>query len=70
MGQGPISLLQHIQNVLPYPHDHRLEAYFDMECLNSQIYSISNPDTPISDSLNHFKEFDDPDLKCMVSNDF
>ncbi|KAJ7801487.1 P-loop containing nucleoside triphosphate hydrolase protein [Mycena leptocephala] len=69
MGKGPISLVQHIQNVLPYPHDHRLEAYFDMEWLNSQIYSISNPDTLISDALDHFQEFDDPDLKCMLSND-
>ncbi|KAJ7848695.1 hypothetical protein B0H13DRAFT_2403973 [Mycena leptocephala] len=68
MGQGAISLLQHIQNVLPYPHDHCLEAYFDMEWLNSQIYSISNPDTLISDALDHFKEFDDPDLKCRLYN--
>ncbi|KAJ7812598.1 hypothetical protein B0H13DRAFT_1926069 [Mycena leptocephala] len=68
MGQGPISLLQHIRNVLPYPHDHRLEAYFDMEWLNSRIYSISNPDTLISNALDHFKEFDDPDLKCKFYN--
>jgi hypothetical protein len=34
-----------------------------MEWLNSRIYSISNPDTLISDALDHFKEFDDPDLK-------
>ncbi|KAJ7899953.1 hypothetical protein B0H13DRAFT_2275378 [Mycena leptocephala] len=68
MGQGPISLIQHIRNVLPYPHDHRLEAYFNIEWLNSQIYSISNPDTLISDALDHFKEFDDPDLKCRIYN--
>ncbi|KAJ7856997.1 hypothetical protein B0H13DRAFT_1902417 [Mycena leptocephala] len=66
--QGPISLLQHIRNVLPYPHDHCLEAYFDMECLNSRIYSISGPDTLISDALDHFKECDDPDLKCRFYN--
>jgi hypothetical protein len=70
MGQGPISLLQHIRNVLPYPHDHRLEAHFDMEWLNSQIYSISNLDTLISDALDHFKEFDDPDLKCMLPDQY
>jgi hypothetical protein len=28
MGQGTTSLIQHIYHVLPYPHDHRLEAYF------------------------------------------
>ncbi|KAJ7922738.1 hypothetical protein B0H13DRAFT_2408025 [Mycena leptocephala] len=64
-GQGAISLLQHIRNVLPYPHDHRLEAYFIMECCNSWMYSISNAE---SDVLEHFKEFDDPDLKCRIYN--
>ncbi|KAJ7907583.1 P-loop containing nucleoside triphosphate hydrolase protein [Mycena leptocephala] len=70
MGQGPISLLQHIQNVLPYPHDHRLEAYFDMERLNSRaLHSIYNADTLASSALEHIKKFDDPDLKCMLSDD-
>ncbi|KAJ7891120.1 hypothetical protein B0H13DRAFT_2276953 [Mycena leptocephala] len=65
MGQGPISLIQHIRNVLPHPHDHHLEAYFIMERLNSwTLHSISNLDTLVSNALEHFKEFDDPDLKC------
>ncbi|KAJ7822585.1 P-loop containing nucleoside triphosphate hydrolase protein [Mycena leptocephala] len=67
MGQGAISLIQQIQNVLPHPHDHRLEAYFILECLNSRIYSISNLKTLASDALEHFKEFDDPDLKSAIS---
>jgi hypothetical protein len=55
--------------VLPYPHDHHLEAYFITEWLNSwDLHSISNLD-PVSDALEHFKEFDDPDLKCMLSDD-
>jgi hypothetical protein len=66
MGQGATSLIQQIRNVLPQPPDHRLEAYFIMECCNSWMYLISNAE---SDALEHFKEFDDPDLKCMVSND-
>jgi hypothetical protein len=66
MGQGAISLIQHIHNVLPHPRDHCLEAYFILECFNSRIYSISNLETLASDALEHFKEFDDPDLKCML----
>ncbi|KAJ7934304.1 hypothetical protein B0H13DRAFT_1855201 [Mycena leptocephala] len=60
MGQGATSLIQQIRNVLPRPYDHHLEAYFIMECCTSWMYSISNAE---SDALEHFKEFDDPDLK-------
>jgi hypothetical protein len=66
IGQGAISLIQEIQNVLPHPCNHRLEAYFFIECLNSWMYSISNLETQ---ALDHFKEFDDLDLKCMLSDD-
>ncbi|KAJ7854370.1 hypothetical protein B0H13DRAFT_1903700 [Mycena leptocephala] len=65
MGQGATSLIQQIQNVLPHPYDHHLEAYFIMECCNSWMYPISNAE---SDALEHFKEFDDPDLKCRFYN--
>jgi hypothetical protein len=68
MGQGAISLIQHIHIVLPHPCDHRLEAYLIIECFSSQMYSISDADTLVSDTLEHFKEFDDPDLKCMLSD--
>ncbi|KAJ7934299.1 hypothetical protein B0H13DRAFT_1855197 [Mycena leptocephala] len=65
MGQGAISLIQQIHNVLPHPCDHRLEAYLIIEQFNSWIFhSISNPDTLVFNALEHFKEFDDPDLKC------
>ncbi|KAJ7800599.1 P-loop containing nucleoside triphosphate hydrolase protein [Mycena leptocephala] len=67
MGKGPVSLLQQIHNVFPHPHDHRLEVYFIIEHLNSGIFhSIFNPDTMASEALKHFKEYDDPDLKCML----
>jgi hypothetical protein len=63
-------LVQQIQNVLPCPRDHHLETYFIIEWLKSQnLHSISNPDPLVSDALEHFKEFDDPDLKCMLSYD-
>jgi hypothetical protein len=71
IGQGDTPLIQHIQNVLPYPHDHRLEAHFIIEQLNSWvIHSISNPETLASEALEHFKEFDDMDLKCMLFDEY
>ncbi|KAJ7900473.1 hypothetical protein B0H13DRAFT_2517780 [Mycena leptocephala] len=69
MGQADISLIQQIQNVLPHPCDHRLEAYLIIEWLSSRVlHSISNLETLASDALEHFKEFDDPDLKCRSYN--
>jgi hypothetical protein len=70
MGQGPISLLHQIQNIFPHPCDHRLEAYVIIEWLNPwNLLSIPNLDTLVSDALEHFKKFDDPDLKCMLSGE-
>ncbi|KAJ7909246.1 P-loop containing nucleoside triphosphate hydrolase protein [Mycena leptocephala] len=67
--QGATSLIQEIQNVLPYPRDHRLEAYFIIEWLKSWNHlPNSNPDTLALEALEHFKEFDDPDLKCRFYN--
>jgi hypothetical protein len=68
MGRGAISLIQQIHIVLPHPCDHRLEAYLIIECFSSRMYSISDADTLVSDTLEHFKELDDPDLKCMLSD--
>jgi hypothetical protein len=68
MGQGAISLIQHIHNVLPHPRNHRLEAYLIIEQLSSlRLHSI--PETMVSNALEYFKEFDDLDLKCMLSGD-
>ncbi|KAJ7826960.1 hypothetical protein B0H13DRAFT_1657204, partial [Mycena leptocephala] len=70
-GQGNTSLIQQVHHVLPYPRDFHLEAYFITEQLNSwDIHSISNVDSLVSDALEHFKKFDDPDLKCMLSHDW
>jgi hypothetical protein len=42
-----------------------------MVCLTSGAgYPVSDPEALASKALEHFKEFDDPDLKCMVSNDY
>jgi hypothetical protein len=70
IGQGATSLIQEIQNVLPHPCDHRLEAYFIVELINSwHLPSISSGDTLASNALEHFTEFEDPNLKCMLSDD-
>lgn len=70
MGQGAISLIQHIHNVLPHPCNHRLEAYLIIEQLSSwALHSSSDPETLVSEALEHFKEFDDIDLKCMLSDE-
>jgi hypothetical protein len=70
IGHGATYLIQEIQNVLPHPCNHRLEAYFIIQLITSQgICSISSGDTVVSNALEHFKEFDDPDLKCMLSDD-
>jgi hypothetical protein len=69
MGQGAISSIQQLHIVLPHPCDHHLEAYLSIEQLNSwRFHSVSNPETMVSNTLEHFKEFDDPDLKCMLSD--
>jgi hypothetical protein len=69
IGQGPILLLGQIHNLLPQPCNHRLEAYFILELFNSWVHhSISDPKTLVSKALEHFKQFDDPDLQCMSSN--
>ncbi|KAJ7855380.1 hypothetical protein B0H13DRAFT_2577854 [Mycena leptocephala] len=67
--QGAISLIQEIQNVLPHPYNHHLEAYFIVELINSWgLHSTSSGDTLAYNALEHFKEFDDPDLKCSLYN--
>jgi hypothetical protein len=69
MGQGNLSLIQQIHNVLPCPCDHHLEAYFITACLHlGGSYLISNVEILACEALEHFKEFDDPDLKCMLSD--
>ncbi|KAJ7902459.1 hypothetical protein B0H13DRAFT_2513217 [Mycena leptocephala] len=71
IGQGLVPLIDQIHSVLPHPCDHRLEAYFITELLNSwYCHSISNPEALVSKALDHFKHFDDPDLKCRLIGKF
>ncbi|KAJ7660158.1 hypothetical protein DFH06DRAFT_1130064 [Mycena polygramma] len=64
--QGEISLLlRQIPNVFPAPCDHRLEAYYASELLNSQRHMfIGDVDTVITQGLIHIEYCNDPDVQC------
>jgi phosphoribosyl-AMP cyclohydrolase len=69
IGQGPIPFTHQIHNILPKPCDHHLEAYYILSLFNSFHYSpISITEALVFEALEHFKHFDNPDLKCMPSN--
>jgi hypothetical protein len=69
IGQGPIPFTHQIHNILPRPCDHHLEAYYNLSLFNSFGHSsISIPETLVFETLEHFKHFDDPDIKCMLSD--
>jgi hypothetical protein len=67
-GRGAIPFTTHIPSILPQPCDHHLEACYILSLFNSFGHSsISIPETLVFEALEHFKHFDDPDLKCMFS---
>ncbi|KAJ7874596.1 hypothetical protein B0H13DRAFT_1894499 [Mycena leptocephala] len=69
IGQGPISFTHQICSLLPRPCDHRLEGYYILNLLTSFGHSsISMTETLAFEALEHFKYFDDPDLKCRFYN--
>jgi hypothetical protein len=69
IGWGPSPLTGQIHDILPHPSNHRLEAYFIITLFNSGMhYTMSNPETLVSEALEHFKQFDEPDLECMLSD--
>ncbi|KAJ7838139.1 P-loop containing nucleoside triphosphate hydrolase protein [Mycena leptocephala] len=69
IGKRNIPFADHIPSILPQLHDHHLEAYYVLTLFNSFRYSpISNAETLVVEALEHSKHFDDPDLKCMVSD--
>jgi hypothetical protein len=67
---GHLPLLDHIPKFLSQLTDHKLEVYFIIELLRGWSYqSISNPNELIGQALEHFKHFDDPDMKCELIMD-
>jgi hypothetical protein len=66
-GRGKLSFFAQIPKLLPQSHP-RLEAYFITELFVSRAYyHILNPETLISQALEHFNHFDDVDLKCKLN---
>jgi hypothetical protein len=69
-GNGQLQLLQHIQNLLPQPTDHKLEAYLIIQLLNGwHLHAIPNAKELTDQALEHFKHFHDPDMKCKLIPD-
>jgi hypothetical protein len=69
IGRGHIPFTGQIFKILPQPRNHHLEAYYILSFFNSLGYSsISDAETLVFEALEHFKHFDDPDLKCMLSD--
>jgi hypothetical protein len=65
IGRGAIPFLGQLRDVLPYSCDHRIEASIIIKQFSSwRQYSISHPETLVTQALKHFEHFDDPDLKC------
>jgi hypothetical protein len=61
-------LIGQIQDILPQLSDHQLKAYFLIEsiCL-WRYYPISDPEALATQVVEFFKDFNDPDLKCVLS---
>jgi hypothetical protein len=69
IGRGSISFTHQIRNILPRPCDHHLEAYYILSLFGSFGYSSnSDAETLVFEALEHSKHFDDPDLKCMLTD--
>ncbi|KAJ7827297.1 hypothetical protein B0H13DRAFT_1917729 [Mycena leptocephala] len=69
IGRGHIPFTGQICKILPQPCNHHLETYYILSLFNSFGYSsISNAETLVFEALEHFKHFDDPDLKCRFYN--
>ncbi|KAJ7457435.1 hypothetical protein FB451DRAFT_1047374 [Mycena latifolia] len=67
-GQGHIQLMNHIPNILPHSRDRRLEVYFIMTFLFRYIDNpVPNVENLVNQALKYLPQFDDPDLKCLLS---
>jgi hypothetical protein len=61
-------LMGQIQDLLPQLNDHRLKAYFLIGLIQLwRYYLISDPEALASQVMELFKDFDDPDLKCVCA---
>jgi hypothetical protein len=66
-GRGALPLFDHIPKFLPQPVDHKLEVSFIIQLLSGWRHnSILHAKRLIDQALEHFKHFDDPDMKCEL----
>jgi hypothetical protein len=66
-GRGHLPLSDHISKVLPQPVDHKIEAYFIIQLLHGwRNHQICNAKQLFSQALEHFKHFDDLDMKSEL----
>jgi hypothetical protein len=65
----PLTLLiGQVQDILPQLHDHQLKAYVIIELLNRLgSYPNSDPEALAFRALEHLKQLDESDLKCVLS---
>lgn len=65
---GSIPLLSQIHDVLPHVCDHQLEVHFITEVFASwRYYPIPNPDALVSRALKNLDQFEDENVKCVLS---
>jgi hypothetical protein len=61
-------LMAQIHDLLPQLNDHQLKAYFLTDLIRLwQYHPISDPEALASQVVELFMDFDDPDLKCVLS---
>ncbi|KAJ7866618.1 hypothetical protein B0H14DRAFT_2504313, partial [Mycena olivaceomarginata] len=64
-GREAVQAFLKIPQILPHTKNARLQAYFVAELLQSwEEYLVPNFQILIAEVLEHFKDFDDDDLKC------
>ncbi|KAJ7456107.1 P-loop containing nucleoside triphosphate hydrolase protein, partial [Mycena latifolia] len=69
-GHGQSQLMHHIRDILPHPRDHRLEVYFITWFFSGYLYhSIPDADFLVTQALESFAHFEDPELKCELHHD-
>ncbi|KAJ7857928.1 hypothetical protein B0H14DRAFT_3637440, partial [Mycena olivaceomarginata] len=65
--QAQTPLFGEAKHILPQLNDHRLKAYFLIESITLLGHDLI-PGSLASQALEHFRYFDDPDLKCRLYN--
>jgi hypothetical protein len=68
IGRGPISFLGQLQKIVPQLCDPWLDASLITELFATYLgFVIPDPDSLAAQAMEHFRQFDDPDLQCWLS---